>query len=609
MAGLILGSEDDWRSELAEHPELASLRETSLFEDGALEEALANLADGADADAAGAGSNGPGAGGRRRAAGAGEPTLEELLAGAVDLAALGAGAAEPGAVAADSGADAAGGDGRQLAETSAGSADERARRAPERPAQAPARAGVAFARERGGVPRASRAGCAEEGAAPGERARSDGPGAAPGERARSGSPGAARQAVRASESPLSRKQRVFDLHCDTLDRLCLRHFAPQNLWTEQDADVPEADRSSLAHNACHLALDRMAAFSWCQCFAVFIPDEFRCDAAWRLFQQVSAYFQQQMEAHADLVEQARDARRIDEILAAGKTAAVLTVEGAAFLENPLFEGQPTASSAPWWDDAEELLPGVRVVDGPDGVAAEGAARAAGAPAGASLASPAGRRARGVLAAQRGAAQDARGQARGLDRIALAAEAGVKMMTLTWNGPNALGSGHETRDGLTRFGREVVREMEAHRMVVDVSHLNDRGFSDLVEVATRPFAASHSNARSVCGHRRNLTDAQARTIFEGGGIVGLNYCRDFLREGSGDVTPDAVLRQVDRLLELGGERGLALGSDYDGTDVPTWLDGCERVGTLHELIARHFGREVAERVFYENARDFFLRNEQ
>ena len=67
--------------------------------------------------------------------------------------------------------------------------------------------------------------------------------------------------------------------------------------------------------------------------------------------------------------------------------------------------------------------------------------------------------------------------------------------------------------------------------------------------------------------------------------------------------------VDRLLELGGERGLALGSDYDGTDVPSWLDGCERVGTLHELIARHFGREVAERVFYENARDFFLRNEQ
>ena len=599
MAGLILGSEDDWQSELAEHPELASLQETSLFEEGALEEALANLADGTDAGAAGAGSNGPGADGHRRAAGAGEPTLEELLAGAVDLAALGAEAAELGAVTADSGAGAAGNDGHQYVEASAGSAGERARRTPERPAQAPARTGVAFARERSGASRLSRAGCAEESAALGERALSGGPSVS----------GAARQAARASESSLSRKQRVFDLHCDTLDRLCLRYFAPQNLWTEQDADVPEADRSSLAQNACHLSLDRMASFAWCQCFAVFLPDEFRGDAAWRLFQQVSAYFQQQMEAHADLVEQACDARRIDEILAAGKTAAMLTVEGAAFLEDPLFEGQSAASSAPWWDDAEELLPGVRVVDGPDGVATDGAARAAGAPTGASLAGPAGRRARGVLAAQRGAAQDAREQARGLDRIALAAEAGVKMMTLTWNGPNALGSGHDTRQGLTRFGREAVREMEAHRMVVDASHLNDRGFSDLVEVATRPFAASHSNARSVCGHRRNLTDAQARTIFEGGGIVGLNYCRDFLREGSGDVTPDAVLRQVDRLLELGGERGLALGSDYDGTDVPSWLDGCERVGTLHELIARHFGREVAERVFYENARDFFLRNEQ
>lgn len=491
MAGLILGSEDDWQSELAEHPELASLQEASLFEEGALEEALANLADGADDGAAGAGSKGSSAG---RRVGAGEPTLEELLAGAVDLTELGTGAVVPGGDAAEPGAAAAG---------------DGARHAAERTAQEAVRAGAAFVRDRSA--------------------------------AREAAAHAGKQAVPLSnpEQKIS-KQRVFDLHCDTLDRLCLRHFAPQNMWTEQDADVPEADRSSLAHNACHLALDRMAPFAWCQCFAVFMPDEFRGDAAWRLFQHVSAYFQQQLESHADLVEQARDARSIDEILSAGKTAAVLTVEGAAFLEDPLFEESSSTC--------------------------------------------------------------------GIGCVAELAEAGVKMMTLTWNGPNAIGSGHDTRDGLTHFGREVVREMEEHRMVVDVSHLNDRGFSDLVEVATRPFAASHSNARSVCGHRRNLTDAQARIIFEGGGIVGLNYCRDFLREGSGDVTPDAVLRHVDRLLELGGERGLALGSDYDGTDVPTWLDGCERVGTLHELIERHFGHEIAERVFYENARDFFLRND-
>lgn len=453
MAGLILGSEDDWQSELAEHPELASLQETSLFEEGALEEALANLAEG---DTAGVAPKD-----------AGGPTLEELLAGAVDLTAVG--------------------------EMGAGTKD----------------AGVAFARDRATSPEA-----------------------------------AARDNVQIplADNPSNTilKQRVFDLHCDTLDRLCLRDFAAQNMWTEQDANVPDELLTSLAHNACHLALDRMAPFAWAQCFAVFVPDEFRGEEAWRLFRHVNAYFQQQMEEHAEMVEQARDARRIDEILAAGKTAAILTVEGAAFFEDPLFEESSSTC--------------------------------------------------------------------GIGCVAELAEAGVKMMTLTWNGPNAIGSGHDTRDGLTRFGREVVREMEEHRMVVDVSHLNDRGFSDLVEVATRPFAASHSNARSVCGHRRNLTDAQARTIFEGGGIVGLNYCRDFLREGSGDVTPDAVLRHVDRLLELGGERGLALGSDYDGTDVPTWLNGCERVGTLHELIERHFGHEIAERVFYENARDFFLRNE-
>ena len=85
--------------------------------------------------------------------------------------------------------------------------------------------------------------------------------------------------------------------------------------------------------------------------------------------------------------------------------------------------------------------------------------------------------------------------------------GVRMCTLTWNGANALGSGNLTSEGLTGFGRSMVRELEAREIIVDVSHLNDEGFKDVCKVAEKPFAASHSNARSICAHPRNLADWQ------------------------------------------------------------------------------------------------------
>ena len=164
----------------------------------------------------------------------------------------------------------------------------------------------------------------------------------------------------------------------------------------------------------------------------------------------------------------------------------------------------------------------------------------------------------------------------LDRVYEAADLGVKMITLTWNDKNAIASGNKTTDGLSFFGRDVVRTMEKRRVVVDVSHLNDRSFWEVLEVAERPLVASHSNSRKICAHPRNLTDDQFRAIVERGGLVGLNYCKRFLSE-AGHVTHDDVLRHVDHLLELGGEHVLALGSDYDGCDVPEWLCPAEKVG--------------------------------
>lgn len=326
------------------------------------------------------------------------------------------------------------------------------------------------------------------------------------------------------------KPKVFDLHCDTLDRLALSGdpTVPGGFY-EHDAGVPRDRMSRLDDNDAHISLARMARFDWCQCFAVYVPDELRGDAAWSLFERVRRFWESETDRCSAKVARVRDSAGAAAAFEQGISAAMLTVEGCSFLE----------------DDAQ--------------------------------AEP---------------------------RLDALAEAGVRMATLTWNGPNALGSGNDTSYGLTPFGRRMIRGLEERGIVVDASHLNDAGFRDLLAVAERPFACSHSNARAVCPHPRNLEDWQLREIADRGGIVGLNYYNAFLREDGAEATPDDVLRHVDHILNVAGEGILALGSDYDGSDVPRWLDPCDKVADLHALLAREFGAVIAERIFHGNAERFF-----
>ena len=117
-----------------------------------------------------------------------------------------------------------------------------------------------------------------------------------------------------------------------------------------------------------------------------------------------------------------------------------------------------------------------------------------------------------------------------------ADRGVKMMTLTWNGENELGGGADTALGLTPFGREALKEMERLSIVADVSHASDALFYDVAEIAEKPIVASHSNARAVCPHRRNLTDRQFQILRDKGGLVGLNFCVHFCGR-----TPTLILK--------------------------------------------------------------------
>lgn len=192
----------------------------------------------------------------------------------------------------------------------------------------------------------------------------------------------------------------------------------------------------------------------------------------------------------------------------------------------------------------------------------------------------------------------------LERVETLARDGVRMMTLTWNGENDLGSGNVTDHGLSDFGKEAVRELERQGMIADVSHLNDRGFDDFLKIAQKPFAASHSNARSVCGHRRNLTDEQIREMVSRGCLIGLNYCQDFLRTGDRPAVLDDLWRHVERFLELGAERCLALGSDADGTDVPPGLDSPGRFAGLYQyFLDRGLSAGQADGILWKNALNF------
>ena len=192
----------------------------------------------------------------------------------------------------------------------------------------------------------------------------------------------------------------------------------------------------------------------------------------------------------------------------------------------------------------------------------------------------------------------------LDRVEALARDGVQMMTLTWNGENEIASGNVTDHGLSPFGREAVPELERWGILADVSHLNDRGLEDFLKTAKRPFAASHSNARAVCGHRRNLADEQIKELAARGCLIGLNYYHAFLRDDGRPAGPEDLWRHVEHFMELGAEGVLALGSDADGADLPGWLDSPEKFAGLYQLfLERGLSQSQAEGILWRNALDF------
>lgn len=189
-----------------------------------------------------------------------------------------------------------------------------------------------------------------------------------------------------------------------------------------------------------------------------------------------------------------------------------------------------------------------------------------------------------------------------------ADLGVRAAALTWNNENGLcfPAASGSAEGLTPLGWETVRRMRKRHIAVDISHLNERGSFDLLD-GTVPPMASHSCAKKLCGHFRNLSDDQLRALFQAGGFVGVNFYNEFLSDDHrADI--NRVIDHMAYMCDLGGENHVGFGSDFDGID--EWPDGLRTAADIPSLIEgmrrRGFGEALIEKIAGLNFRDYLQR---
>ncbi len=322
---------------------------------------------------------------------------------------------------------------------------------------------------------------------------------------------------------------IADMHCDSIMKVWLARREGRNISLRDSSNAPAAGPDGL-----QVDLMKMKAGGYlAQNFALYVDLQIEDGTSpWTQFTEMAEIFHEEMAANADVV---RQARTCEEILAnrdAGLLSAVMTVEEGGVLEGDLNR---------------------------------------------------------------------------LDRLY---EEGVRMMTLTWNYENELGSPNDVPDGvdedyrqffsfapradngLKQTGFEAVERMQELGIVMDVSHLSDAGFYDVAKAVKGPFVASHSNARAISGCHRNMTDDMIRTVGEHGGVIGLNFCPEFLEEGPSEAecrsTIDGLVQHARHIMNAGGREVLGIGTDFDGmgdcpleigdaSQMPALIDGFQRQG--------------------------------
>jgi membrane dipeptidase len=181
--------------------------------------------------------------------------------------------------------------------------------------------------------------------------------------------------------------------------------------------------------------------------------------------------------------------------------------------------------------------------------------------------------------------------------------GVRSVVLTWNNRNEIADGageNGTGSGLTAFGKSVVREMNALGMLIDLSHISDAGFWDVIGLSKDPIIVSHSNARCLCNHNRNLTDEQIKAVAKCGGVIGINLYPPFLRESGKPILTD-ILRHIEYISGIAGCNHIGIGADFDGIEeTPEGIGGVQDMEKVfNELMKLNYPEAWIRKLAGEN----------
>lgn len=182
--------------------------------------------------------------------------------------------------------------------------------------------------------------------------------------------------------------------------------------------------------------------------------------------------------------------------------------------------------------------------------------------------------------------------------------GVRAMTLTWSNRNDIADGvneEGSGGGLTVFGRQVVAEMNKLGMLVDVSHIAPAGFWDVIETSSKPIIATHSNAKALCPHPRNLDDKQILAINENDGLIGVTFAGQFLEHDYNDACIESIYRHIDYMLNImGNDDHIGFGSDFDGISHPPYnLHGVQDYSAVYEYLSKKYSASTVEKITHKN----------
>lgn len=205
----------------------------------------------------------------------------------------------------------------------------------------------------------------------------------------------------------------------------------------------------------------------------------------------------------------------------------------------------------------------------------------------------------LLAIEEGGAIDG-----SLEALRCLYELGVRAMTLTWSNRNDIADGineEATGSGLTLFGKQVVAEMNRLGMLVDVSHISTAGFWSVIETSTKPIIATHSNAKSLCSHPRNLNDEQIKALAQNGGLAGITFAGQFLEEDWRNACIESVYKHIDYMLNLiGNDEHIGFGSDFDGISHPPYnIQGVQDYKPLIEYLSKYYSDETINKITHQN----------